>query len=143
LALALARRFRGRFRIALVSGSAEPLIEAPEAARRVAVSALVEASVEIVRGAMAGVFQDGRLALSDGSFLEAAACLRATGVEAPGFLAQSGLACDARGCILVDATLRSASDPAVFRRGRLRGRPAVASAQGGRLGGSGRRASGE
>jgi selenide,water dikinase len=117
LALALAHRFRSRYRIALVSGTPEPLIDAPESARRVAVTALVDASVELVRGAMAGAFQDGRLALSDGSFLDAAVCLRATGVEAPAFLAHAGLACDAKGCVLVDATLRSISDPAVFAAG--------------------------
>lgn len=117
LALALAYRFRGRFRIALISGSREPLIEAPESARRTAVTALVDAPVEIVRGAMAGTFQDGRLALSDGSFLDAAACLRATGVEAPRFLADAGLSCDARGCVLVDTTLRSLGDASVFAAG--------------------------
>jgi selenide, water dikinase len=117
LALALAYRYRGRYRIALVSGSPEPLIDAPDSARRVAVTAMVDASVEIVRGAMGGAFQNGRLALSDGSFLDAAACLRATGVEAPGFLANSGLACDAKGCVLVDSTLRSINDSAVFAAG--------------------------
>jgi selenide,water dikinase len=117
LALALAHRFRARYRVALVSGTPEPLIDAPETARRVAVSALVDANVEIVRGAMAGAFQDGRVALSDGSFLDAAACLRATGVEAPAFLAHAGLACDAIGCVVVDTTLRSISDPAVFAAG--------------------------
>src|ERR1019366_4669450 len=88
-----------------------------ESARRVAVTALVDASVEIVRGAMAGSFRDGRLALSDGSFLDAAACLHATGVEAPAFLAHAGLACDSKGCVQVDSTLRSISDPAVFAAG--------------------------
>jgi selenide,water dikinase len=117
LALALAYRYRSRYRIALVSGTPEPLIDAPESARRVALTALVDAAVEIVRGAMAGTFQDGRLALSDGSFLDAAACLRATGVEAPAFLANSGLACDAKGCVQVDQTLRSVSDSAVFAAG--------------------------
>jgi len=117
LALALAWRFRSRYRIALVSGTPEILMDAPESARRIAASALVDASVEIVRGAMAGAFQNGRLALSDGSFLDAAACLRATGVEAPAFLAHAGLACDARGCVQIDATLRSTNDPAVFAAG--------------------------
>src|ERR1019366_1469743 len=117
LALALAFRYRSRYRIALVSATPEPLIEAPESARRVAVTALVDASVEIVRGAMAGSFRDGRLALSDGSFLDAAACLHATGVEAPAFLAHAGLACDSKGCVQVDSTLRSIRDPAVFAAG--------------------------
>lgn len=117
LALALAARFNGRYKVALVSGSAEPLEDAPEKARTIVIAALVDAGVEIVRGAMAGAFLDGRLALSDGSFLEAGACLRATGVEAPRFLADSGLACDARGCVRVERTLRSISDPAVFAAG--------------------------
>jgi selenide,water dikinase len=117
LALALASRYRARFRIALVSGSAEPLIDAPDAARGVAVAALVDASVEIVRGVMAGAFEEGRLALSDGSFLEAVTCLRATGIVAPAFLADSGLACDAKGCVLVDTTLRAIGDPSVFAAG--------------------------
>lgn len=117
LALALAYRFRSRYRIALVSGTPEPLIDAPEAARRVAVAALVDASVEIVRGTMAGTFESGRLALSDGSFLDAAACLRATGVEAPAFLAHAGLECDTKGCVVVEPTLRSATDAAVFAAG--------------------------
>src|ERR1700677_4456462 len=117
LALALAYRFRTRYRITLVSGTAEPLIDAPASARRAAVAALVDASVEIVRGAMAGDFKDGRVTLSDGSFLEAAACLRATGVRAPAFLARAGLACDANGCVQVDTTLRSISHPAVFAAG--------------------------
>ena len=117
LALALAYRYRSRYRIALVSGTPEPLIDAPESARRLAVTALVDAAVEIVRGVMAGAFHNGRVALSDGSFLDAAACLRATGVEAPAFLAHAGLACDAKGCVQVDATLRSINDPAVFAAG--------------------------
>jgi selenide, water dikinase len=117
LALALAVRYQRRYRIALVSGTPEPLIDAPESARRVAVTALVDASVEIVRGAMAGAFRDGRVALSDGSFLDAAACLRATGTEAPAFLADAGLACDSLGCVQVDRTLRSISDPSVFAAG--------------------------
>jgi selenide,water dikinase len=117
LTLALAYRYRRRFRIALVSGTPEPLMDAPASARRVVVAALVNASVEIVRGVMAGTFEDGRLALSDGSFLDAVTCLRATGVEAPAFLAESGLACDAKGCVLVDGTLRSVTDPAVFAAG--------------------------
>src|SRR6185295_2484558 len=62
LALALAWRFRSRYRIALVSGTAEPLIDAPESARRTAVTAMVDASIEIIRGAMAGDFQKSRLA---------------------------------------------------------------------------------
>jgi hypothetical protein len=72
LALALAWRYRGLARIVLVCDAAEPLAGAPSYARSVARSALVDAGVELVCGVRAGEWADGRLALSDGSFLEVA-----------------------------------------------------------------------
>jgi selenide,water dikinase len=117
LALALARRYRDRVRIALVCEDAEPLARAPSYARSVARSALVDAGVEIACAVRAGAWMDGRLSLSDGSFLEVAAALWATGVTGPAFLAASGLACDAAGCVQVAATLQSLSHPFVFAAG--------------------------
>ena len=117
LALALAHRFRARYGVVLVSNSAEILPDAPDKARHFASAALREAGVEIVPGAMAGGFEEGRLALSNGSFLEVDTCFRATGVEGPAFLGNSGLACDAKGCVQVDLTLRSISDSVVFAAG--------------------------
>jgi selenide,water dikinase len=117
LALALAVRFAGRFRLALVSQTPEPLAGTPTHARRVVRGALVEAGVEIVCGVTAGALADDRLALSDGSFLPAQAALWATGVLGPAFLEESGLACDAAGCVRVDACLRSISHPFVFAAG--------------------------
>lgn len=116
LALALARRFAGRARIALIAAS-EPLPEAPARARAVARDALTEAGIELVCGVQAGALADGRLPLSDGSFLDADAALWATGVVGPEFLAASGLACDEAGCVRVDRTLRSLSHPLVFAAG--------------------------
>lgn len=117
LALALARRCGGRARLALVTADAEPLAQAPARARVVARAALVEAGIEVVCGVSAGSLRDRRLALSDGSFVEADAALWATGVIGPGFLADSGLACDPAGCVFVDANLRSLSHPFVFAAG--------------------------
>jgi selenide,water dikinase len=117
LALALARRYGERARIVLVCETAEPLATAPSYARSVARTALVNAGIELTCGVKAGAWMDGKLALSDGSFLEAAAALWATGVVGPGFLAASGLACDAAGCVQVDATLRSVSHGFVFAAG--------------------------
>ena len=117
LALALARRYRERARIVLVSETAEPLATAPSFARSVARTALVDAGIELACGVTAGAWVDGRLALSDGSFLEVSAALWATGVVGPEFLAASGLACDTAGCVLVDATLRSISHGFVFAAG--------------------------
>jgi len=122
LALALARRtggrrLGGRVRIVLVSESPEPLPGAPFRARAVVRAALVTAGVELVSGVAAGAHREGRLALSDGSFLAADAVLWATGVRGPAFLAVAGLVCDADGCVRVARTLQSISHPGVFAAG--------------------------
>ena len=117
LALALARRYRGKIRIVLVCDAPEPVASAPGHARRAVRAALVESSVELVCGVRASGWAEGRLALSDGSFLDVAATLWATGVVGPAFLAAAGLACDAAGCVRVDATLRSVSHHGVFAAG--------------------------
>jgi selenide,water dikinase len=117
LALAMARRYGERIRIVLVCAAAEPLGSAPSYARSVARAALVDAGVEIVCGVRAGEWVDGRLTLSDGSFLEVATALWATGVVGPALLAASGLACDEAGCVRVDASLRSVSHRFVFAAG--------------------------
>ncbi len=117
LALALAERFGERFRLTLVSGSAEPVQSAPAVARRAVRQSLVEAGVALASGVTATGLSEGRLGLSDGSFLEVETALWATGVEGPRFLAASGLACDAAGCVRVDATLRSISHAQVFAAG--------------------------
>ena len=117
LALALTQRFAGRAQVVLVGRETVPLAQAPEAARRVVRTALVDAGVELINGVTAGGHDGARLALSDGSAIAASAVLWVTGVVAPGFLAASGLACDAAGCVRVDATLRSTSHPFVFAAG--------------------------
>jgi selenide, water dikinase len=117
LALALARRYRERLRIVLISSEAEPLGNAPSYARSVARAALVDANVELVSGVRAGNWVDGKLTLSDGSFLEVETALWATGVVGPALLAASGLACDEAGCVRVDASLRSVSHRFVFAGG--------------------------
>lgn len=117
LALALAQRVAGRVRITLVCDTEDPLAEAPPRARAIARAALAEARVELVCGVRAGARADGRLALSDGSFLAAEAVLWATNVVGPRLLADSGLICDEAGCVVVDASLRSRGHDVVFAAG--------------------------
>ena len=117
LALALARRYREQVRIVLVCDAPEPPAGAPAHARRVVRGALVDAGIELVCGVRATGWNDGRLALSDGSVLEVTTALWATGVVGPPILAASGLACDAAGCVKVDSTLRSLSHDSVFAAG--------------------------
>ncbi|MCC6717936.1 MAG: selenide, water dikinase SelD [Acetobacteraceae bacterium] len=117
LALALAQRLAGRAAIVLVGRSAAPMAGTPALVRRAVQAALVASGVAMHGGVDAGGHDGRHLALSDGRMVAADHVLWATGVVAPDFLAASGLACDAAGCIRVDATLRSLGDPRVFAAG--------------------------
>ena len=117
LALALAVRFAGQLRLVLVSATPEPIAAAPATARRAVRNALVDAGVELVCGVTASALDAGRLLLSDGSFLEVATALWATGVEGPPFLAASGIACDRAGCVRVSRELCSVSHKHIFAAG--------------------------
>jgi selenide, water dikinase len=117
LALALAVRFAGRFRLLLVSATPEPLAAAPAAARRAVRQALVDANIELVSSVTATALHAGRLSLSDGSHIEVATALWATGVEGPPFLAASGIACDHAGCVRITNNLRSISHNHIFAAG--------------------------
>jgi selenide,water dikinase len=55
--------------------------------------------------------------LADGGSVAAVAVIWATGLIGAPFLAASGLACDAAGCVRVDAALRSLNHPFVFAAG--------------------------
>ena len=126
LALALAERFAGDFRLTLISELPEPVAAAPPAARRVVREALAAADVELICDVMATGLQDGQLLLSDGTSIEVATALWATGVEGPPFLAASGIACDPAGCIRVTPALSSVSHPHIFAAGdcaALEGQP--------------------
>jgi selenide,water dikinase len=117
LAIALGLRLAGRARIVLVGSGAAPMAGTPAVVQREVRAALVAAGVEIASGVQAGTHREGALALSDGSRIAADHVLWATGVVAPGFLAEAGLDCDAAGCVKVDATLRSTSHATVFAAG--------------------------
>jgi selenide, water dikinase len=117
LALALAHRYRGQLHLTLIIGGAEPLADAPGYARKVARNTLMEAGVSLVSGVTATHHLDGRLFLSDGSFLEVSASIWATDATGPSMLAEAGLNCDPLGCVHVDAGLRSLSHDFVFAAG--------------------------
>ena len=136
LALALARRYRERARIVLVCDTAEPLATAPSYARSVARAALVDAGIELACGVRAGAWVDGRLALSDGSFLEVATALWATGVVGPALprRLRTGLRCSGMRAGRCDAAQRQ---PRLrVRRRRLRRHRGQSSAEGRCLGGA-------
>jgi pyridine nucleotide-disulfide oxidoreductase family protein len=59
------------------------------------------------------------LLLSDGTMLSADHVIAATGSRAPGWLAQSGLACTPAGFVEVGADMRSTSHPAILAAGDI------------------------
>jgi selenide,water dikinase len=115
LALAVKRRFTAR--VTLICASTDPLPSAPQRAQAIARAALNRAGVELACGVRALGFADGRVQLSDGSVMDADAALWATDAVGPALLRASGLACDADGCVIVDATLASVSHPGIFAAG--------------------------
>ncbi len=117
LALALAKRFGGRLRLLLVSEAAEPLAAAPLPARRAVRAALVDAGVELASAVRAGALTNGRLVLSDGSFLATDVALWVGETRAPALFAAAGLACDAAGRVRVNAGRRSVSHSFIFAAG--------------------------
>ena len=90
---------------------------APGARRRLA-AALAARGIAVHCGAaVVSVGSDGALSLSDGRSLPSDAVVWCTQAAAPAWLAASGLACDAAGCVRVGDTLRSVSHPDVFAAG--------------------------
>jgi pyridine nucleotide-disulfide oxidoreductase family protein len=120
LALALQQRLcaggQERARIALVTGGPEPLAGYPAAALRAGAQALARRRITVIRDAVALV-QPQAVVLASGARLACDAPLITTGVDAPPWLAGSGLALCARGFVQTGATLQSMSHPEVFAAG--------------------------
>ena len=104
LVLALAVRWPGT-RLTLVTPDG-PLPGAPEAVRRIVSARLRRAGVALLTA---------RVSPNGGGLT--GLVIWATGVRGAGLLRASGMACDARGCVRVDAAMRSVSHPAVFAAG--------------------------
>jgi selenide,water dikinase len=110
----LALALRHRVPVVLI-GPAPVLKDAPTATQSIVRRALHAAGIEHVVGLARG-FASGAVRTDVGP-VEAAAALWATGVTAAPALAESGLACDHDGCVLVRPTLQSMVDPRVLAAG--------------------------
>ena len=121
MALAFAARLGpGGVRVVLVTGADGLLPTLPARLSGRAAVALARRGVMLVVDEVTGVSADGlRLAVSPP--VTADAVLWAAGAAAPAWLAQTGLARDARGFVAVDVTLRSTSHPEVFAAGDVAG----------------------
>ena len=107
--------------IALVTGGAEPLHGHAPGVRRRAAAALARRRITVFRDTCAALLP-GAVVLGRGARLACDVPLLATGAEAPGWLAGSGLALDDQGFVLTGSTLQSSSHPEIFAVGDLAAR---------------------
>ena len=118
LCLALRHRLAAaELRFALVADSETILPNHAAGARRHLLAALEQAGVALHLGKAARAIDADSLTLADGERLACDLAILATGAVAPAFLADSGLALDARGFVRVAETLRSVSHDGVFAAG--------------------------
>lgn len=118
LALALARHWREHGRgVVIATREGDILPGVPRAVRAYAASALARAGVALRCGWPVTEWADGVVLSEAGTTFKAEALLAATHTVAPGWLAATGLATDASGCVRVDAALRSVSHPFVLAAG--------------------------
>ena len=119
LALALQHRL-GRagpgVQVTLVTGGPVPLAGYPPPVLSRVQRALARHGVAVVRQGAAAIEADA-VVLADGHRRPCDAAVLATGAQAPGWLAGSGLALDAQGFILTTATLHSSSHADIFAVG--------------------------
>jgi selenide,water dikinase len=118
MALAMGARLGpGGVRVTLVAGKAGLLPGLPDGVRRRARAALRDAAITLHEGAdVAEVTRDAVL-FGDAAPVAADAVLWATGAAPAPWLAESGLARDRRGFLLVEPTLQAQGQPAVFAAG--------------------------
>jgi selenide,water dikinase len=103
--------------VALVDGQRRLVADRSEACARQAAHVLAQNQVEIVLGVRAEEAGTRTVRLSGGRDLPCDAVVWATGASAPGIFRASGLATDHAGFLLVDSTLRSVTDSAIFAAG--------------------------
>ena len=87
--------------------------------RRRLEQALLEAGIDVRRGARVEALEEGCLLLADGSRLPSDATILATGAAAAPWLRGTGLALDDAGFVAVDRCLRSTSHPFVLAAGDI------------------------
>lgn len=103
--------------VSLLDRNLRLLADRSESSARAAARALAENGVDVRLGAEVGKVGSGVVRLMSGADLQFDLLVWATGASAPSLFRAAGLETDASGFLLVDETLRSLSDPAVFAAG--------------------------
>ncbi len=108
---------RVRFQLTLATDGDDLLQGMARGAARRLCRQLARRDIAVVNNFRAGSLHDDRVVGADGRALAADAVLWATGAEAHGWPAASGLTADERGFVRIDANLRSRSHPNIFAAG--------------------------
>jgi selenide, water dikinase len=103
--------------IVLVDGQGRLVADRSEACGREAARVLAQNQVQVVLGMRAEEVGTRTVRLSGGTDLPYDTVIWATGASAPGIFRASGLETDQAGFLLVDSTLRSVTDSAIFAAG--------------------------
>ncbi len=106
-----------RIEIRLIMADSRLLPNLPQAAGKRMATWFRKQGVEVETGRRVVECVGGKVHIEDGSHVEAEVVVAATGVHPPALLAESGLATDAAGAMLVDEYLQSISHPGVFGGG--------------------------
>ncbi|NKE46641.1 FAD-dependent oxidoreductase [Roseomonas frigidaquae] len=103
--------------VTLVAGASGLLPGFPDGLRRRAARALLRHGVALTEGHNVARVEDGLVHMEDAAPLPATAVIWATGAASAPWLAETGLARDARGFLRVDTCLRAEGHDAIFAAG--------------------------
>ncbi|MEM1435311.1 MAG: selenide, water dikinase SelD [Pseudomonadota bacterium] len=117
LAMALRTQLPADVELVLVGGRLLP--GWPQRACRWARRELAAAAIEVLEGQRVDRFEQGTLQGDEGFALSVRAVLDVTGVQAPDWIRNSGLATDEQGFVRVDRKLQSLSHRSVFAAGDI------------------------
>jgi pyridine nucleotide-disulfide oxidoreductase family protein len=121
LAMAFQYRLQDRAQVCLLTGGPPPLSEHAHGAQTRAARALRRYGITVLEDSCAEI-DDAHVVLGRGGRLACDAAVVATGIAAPPWLAESGLALDEQGFAATGPTLQSTSHAEVFAAGDAAGR---------------------
>ena len=108
-------------RVTLITGGAQPAQSYPANVQRRVIRALDRMQIAVVQDGCVGL-NEGEVMLASGGVLSCDIALLAIGAQAPAWLAQSGLALDAKGFVVVNHFQQSTSHSQMFAAGDVAGR---------------------
>ncbi len=117
LALSCQQRLQRRCHVTIIHRGAGVMTGHNDGVRKILTRLLAERGISVLSGKRVTAVRDGSVMTSDGTVVPADHVFRVTNAAPPGWIRESGLACDDAGFALVADTLCSTSHPFVFAAG--------------------------